>query len=1069
MAACPSCGAPHPERARFCAECGASLAAAPASREVRKIVTVLFADVTGSTALGERLDPEAVRRVMGRYFATAQTVIERHGGTVEKFIGDAVMAVFGIPAVHEDDALRAVRAAAELQAALGRLDAELEPNGVVLGVRIGVETGEVVAGIGSQGTTLVTGDAVNVAARLEGAARAGQILLGAGTAGLVRNSVVVDPLDPLELKGKTRPVAAVRLVSVLSGSPGRQHRGEAPMVGRERELAALRQAFDRSTVDRTAEVFTVFGSAGVGKSRLVREFLASIGPEATILRGRCLPYGEGITYWPVVEIVRAAAGIEESDSAEVARARLDHLVGDGPDARHVAQRMARVMGLDPGASSQDELFSAFRRLLESIATDRPLVVVVEDIHWAEPTLLDLLDDIAERSHGAAILLIACARPDLLERRPDWGNRPDRTSLVLEKLSAEAAVRLLAGLLPGADLSDSLRVRLEEAAEGNPLFAGELVGMLIDDGLLRPEGGVWVVTASLEHVPIPPTINALLGARLDRLAPDVRAVAERASVIGRIFDQAALIELSPDAERDAVPIHLAALADKEFLEPVDAGPTAVETFQFRHILIRDAAYASLPKANRADLHERLSGWIERASGDRLGEVEEIVGYHLEEAHRCHVDLGTLGERSDEIAGHAARHLAVAAQKAVARSDTPAAANLLTRTAALLPPEDPDRGLLLVDLALALMEMGESERSDAVLAEVMDSAERSGDKRIHAHAVVQSWLSYDATHGRMAEAERDAREALELFETAGDELGESRAWRLLSAVHWANGQGAAAESANENDLVHARRSGHAREPTEAQCILSAIVVTGPIPVADAIRRCEDILAREAGNGAVEAWMWHALAHLRVRLGEFAEARELAARSEEVLRRLGQSYEAAILSELRGDVELVAGDPAAAVRALRAGLDVTERAGRPSLMLAAFLAHAAMAAGDPILAEAAADQAITGGGWVRAIGQGTLGRIRAGEGRAAEAELLSLDALDYFEQTDFLTFHARACLDRADVLRRSGRWDEAIEAVRKTMALHARKGSLVEVGQAERALTELMTEQHIETRPKARSGRV
>ena len=466
MAACPSCGAAHPERARFCAECGAALAA-PLAREVRKVVTVLFADVTGSTALGERLDPEAVRKVMGRYFETARAVIERHGGTVEKFIGDAVMAVFGIPAVHEDDAVRAVRAAHELSRALRTLDEELVSSGVVLGARIGVETGEVVAGVGRPETTLATGDAVNVAARLEQAAGPGEVLLGAGTLDLVRDAVVVESLEPLSLKGKTRPVPAFRLISVSAEVVGRARRGDTPMVGRERELAVIRDAFQRVVVDRTAQLFTLFGSAGVGKSRLVREFVASAGSEATVLVGRCLSYGEGITYWPVAEIVRAGAEIGDDDDAEVARARLDRVLGDAPDARLVARRIAQVVGLEAGAASQDDIFSAVRRWLESLANDRPLIVVLEDVHWAEPTLLDLIDDIVERSRGAAILIVACARPDLVERRPAWDRRPDGSSLVLEGLSAEASDRLIAALLPGAELSDSLRTRVEEVAEGNP--------------------------------------------------------------------------------------------------------------------------------------------------------------------------------------------------------------------------------------------------------------------------------------------------------------------------------------------------------------------------------------------------------------------------------------------------------------------------------------------------------------------------------------------------------------------------------------------------------------------------
>ena len=842
MAACPSCGAPHPERARFCAECGAALAA-PSPREVRKVVTVLFADVTGSTALGERLDPEAVRKVMARYFETSRAAIQRHGGTVEKFIGDAVMAVFGIPAVHEDDALRAVRAADELSRALRTLDTELASSGVALGVRIGIETGEVVAGVGRPETTLVTGDAVNVAARLEQAAGPGEVLLGAGTLNLVRDAVVAEPLEPLALKGKASPVAAFRLISVSAGVVGRTRRRDLPMVGRERELAILRGAFERAVVDRSAQRLTVFGSAGVGKSRLVREFLARVGSSAIVVRGRCLPYGEGITYWPIAEIVRAGAGIDDGDSAEAARARLDRVFGDEPGARLDAQRIAGIVGLGGSPAEQDDLFAAVRRFLERLAADRPLVVIVDDVHWAEPTLLDLIDDLVARSHGFPILCVACARPDLIERRPGWADEADEPSLVLENLPAEVGARLLAGLLPGAHLSDAVRMRLEEAAEGNPLFAEELVGMLVDDGLVRPEGGVWVATASLEAVRIPPTINALLGARLDRLAPDVRAVAERASVIGRVFDRATVVGVSPETERGAVSGHLATLVGTELVVPLDGGSTDPERFQFRHILIRDAAYAALPKASRADLHERLAGWIEQS---------RVIG-----SVRSRRSSATTSRKRIGITRTSGRSTSEATRSPAAPPDTwlsrpngrsPGAIRrprptCSRRTAALLPPDDPARGPLLVDLGLALREMGEPDRAEAVLVEVMARAEASGDASMRAHALIQRWLAYDATHGRMAEAEREARAALALFEASGDELGQARAWRLLSEIHWADGQGAAAEAANESDLVHARRSGRPREQTEAYCILSGILFTGPVPIADGIRRCEEILEERA----------------------------------------------------------------------------------------------------------------------------------------------------------------------------------------------------------------------------------
>ncbi|HSS36234.1 MAG TPA: hypothetical protein VLR93_08155, partial [Patescibacteria group bacterium] len=769
-----------------------------------------------------------------------------------------------------------------------------------------------------------------------------------------------------------------------------------------------------------------------------------------VLEGRCLPYGDGITYWPLVEIVRASAGIADDDRAEVARGRIDRLLGDAPGAEKIATGIAQVVGLEGGQASENEVFSAVRGFLRSLAGDRPLVVVFEDVHWAEPTLLDLIDDIVAAGGEAAILLVALARPDLLDRRLEWTGRPESRSLVLETLPSDDADRLLAGLLPGAALPDPLRAVLETAGEGNPLFLEELVGMLVDDGRLRRAGDEWVVAGKIEDLRIPPTINALLGARLDGLAPEVRAVAGRASVIGRVFDRDALVAVSPDGEREATPGSLTVLASAELVEPVPGGPGA--TFQFRHVLIRDAAYWSLPKATRADLHERLAGWIERSSGDRLGEVEEIVGYHFEAAHRWRSDLGTLGDGGDELAAQAAEHLAAASRRAVARSDSRAAANLLTRTAALLRPDDPARGPLLIDLGLALLNIGESLRADAALDEVEALADASGDRLMRAHAVVQRWLGSDGTHGRMAEARPDALDALARFEAAGDELGQARAWRLLSEIEWAEGHGAASEAANTNDLAHARRSGRPREATEAYCILSGILNTGPISVADGIAHAEAILEREAGNGPVEGWLCHGLAHLRARRGEFAEARALAARSDASLLRHGQSYEAAIQSELWGDLELLAGDAPAAVLVLKAGFEITERSGRPSLMLAAFLSQAAVAANQPAEAEAAADQAIAGGGWIRAIAQGALGRVRAGQGRLAEAELLTAEAVAYFEQTDFLTFRARACLDRADVLRRSGRWADAVAAATLARELHRRKGSDLEADRAELVLREL-----------------
>jgi class 3 adenylate cyclase len=498
-----------------------------AGRDVRKTVTVVFCDVAGSTSLGEERDPESVRRVMGRYFEQARTALERHGGTVEKFIGDAVMAVFGIPALHEDDALRAVRAAAELRERLGDLNEELERDwGIRLETRTGVNTGEVVTG-GVE--TLVTGDAVNVAARLEQVAAPGEVLLGATTYALVRDAVSVEPVEPAALKGKRKAVHAYRLLEVRPDAAGRERRIDSPMVGRERQLALLLRAFDNTASDRACHLFTILGSAGVGKSRLVEEFVRSLPADTSVLRGRCLPYGEGITFWPLAEAVREAAAIGEQGDPIQAVRKIASLLEGEQDAEAIAERVAALTGLmaaTPGG--EEEAFWAVRKLFERLARDVPLVAVFDDIQWAEPTFLDLIEHMADWSREAPILLVCLARSELLDARPTWGGgKLNATSLSLEPLGAEESQQLIANLLGQAELAHEARARITEAAEGNPLFVEEMLAILIDDGLLVRRNNHWGATTDLSAVSVPPTIQALLAARLDRLEDEERSVIERA--------------------------------------------------------------------------------------------------------------------------------------------------------------------------------------------------------------------------------------------------------------------------------------------------------------------------------------------------------------------------------------------------------------------------------------------------------------------------------------------------------------------------------------------------------------
>jgi class 3 adenylate cyclase len=607
---CPVCGEPNPPRASFCLNCGSQLpVAGPAGRPARKTVTVVFTDLAGAAGLGQRLDPESLAVVMGRWFDHMRELFERHGGRVQKFVGDAVVAVFGIPVVNEDDALRAVRAAAGLTGGLGQLNDQLERDwGVRLEVRTGVNTGEVVTGDPAIGDALVLGDAVNVAARLEQVAAPGEVLLGQSTYRLVRDAVQAERVSPLVLKGKGAPVVAYRLGRVDPAAPGHARRQDAPIVGREPELRLVAWMYERVVATTSCHLLTVLGQAGVGKTRLVGEALAGLGG-ATVLRGRCLSYGDGITFWPVAEIVRQAAGIADTDLPTEARAKLDRLLEVGPDREraHVAARIAQLIGLEASPGPAEEAAWAFRRLLELLAVRGPLVVVLDDLHWAEPGLLDLVEHVADYGRGAPVLLVAMARPELVEQRPGWaGGKLNATTLLLEPLDEAEATRLLGALAGPVALPESAARPITRAAEGNPLFLEELLAALVEEGRLRRQDGHWVA-ADLADLGIPPSIQALLTARLDRLDDAERAVLERAAVAGQVFEQSAVVELSPPAERHLVPARLEALVRRELLRPARSRLAGDQGYQFRHLLLRDTTYDAIPKQARADLHELFAVW------------------------------------------------------------------------------------------------------------------------------------------------------------------------------------------------------------------------------------------------------------------------------------------------------------------------------------------------------------------------------------------------------------------------------------------------------------------------------
>jgi class 3 adenylate cyclase/tetratricopeptide (TPR) repeat protein len=1028
---CASCGAENPDGFRFCGRCAAPLGAQePAARELRKTVTVLFCDVTGSTALGERLDPESLRRVMARYFEAVQAVIERHGGTVEKFIGDAVMAVFGVPVLHEDDALRGVRAAAEMRQAVTGLNEELERDyGTTLELRIGVNTGKVVTGTKER---LATGDAVNVAARLEQAASPGEVLLGEETFRFARDAVVAEPVEPLALKGKTEPVMAFRLVAVLADAPAVARRADASMVGRERELDRLHDAFSQALRDRSCQLFTLLGAAGVGKSRLAHEFLAGL-EDATVVHSRCLSYGEGITYWPVVGVLKQLLGDDP-------RARLVELGAD----ELAAETILGVLGEVEAVGSTDEIAWAVRKLLEAAADDQPLVVVIDDVHWGEPALLDLIEHIADLSRDASMLLLCMARPELLDRRPAWaGGKLNATTVLLEPLAAPETDRLIDNLLAGAQMDMELRARISEAAEGNPLFVEEMIALLRES----PAG----------EIVVPPTIQALLAARLDQLDAAERGVLECGSVEGRVFHRGAVHALAPNEQE--LPTRLAALVRKELVRPDRAQIAGEEAFRFRHLLIRDAAYDALPKAIRAELHESFAGWLEEHGRD-LVELEEILGYHLEQAHRYRGELGPLTDEAGAVGARAAMYLALAGGKAHARGDASAAVNLFTRAAAATPAGARSRLELLTELGQALFEAGDFTSAEAALKEAVETAEAGGDLALAARARV-SRLALDARIDPAIDMDRHRRETerlIEQLEQVGDELGLARAWLLMADVNNSYCRGAEMGESAKRALRYARSCGALREEADSLFWQAVAGIWGPLPAEEGRRQCEQILAASRGRLLVESAGRAGIAFADAMQGRIEDARGQVAASRSILKDLGQrlSYGATSIDE--GEIELLAGDAEAAERVLREGFELLESIGETGYLstVAAGLAEAIYLQKRYEEAEhfsevseqtASFEDLASQAGW-----RGARAMILAQRGEAEKGEDLAREAVDIARRTDYLNTHAWTLHALADVLAMGGRPGQAIPIIEEARVLYDRKGNLVMAEQARTRLAEL-----------------
>ena len=976
---CIHCGQENPEGFSFCGKCGRALTVAEPPREVRKIVTVVFCDLTGSTALGGATDPEALRATMRSYYDEMRTILERHGGTVEKFIGDAVMAVFGIPVAYEDDALRAVRAAWEMRAAVPELG---------LRARIGVNTGEVVAG---SGDSLVTGDAVNVAARLEQAAEPGDVLIGSETRSLVRDAVQVEPVT-IDAKGKGE-VAAFRLVDVDPQAEAIARRLDTPLVGRRSELHQLHEAFERTVRERRCHLFTLLGAAGVGKSRLVSEFLSSV--DARVLEGRCLDYGEGITYWPVVSILK-------------------QLGGEGGGA------LQRVI---EGGTMPNELPWSVRTTLEGAAAEQPLIVVFDDIQWGEETFLDLVDHVADLSRGAPILLLCVARPELLDKRPAWGGgKLNATTLLLEPLTTDECVELIR-IHGGA--GDEVVDRIVAAADGNPLFVEEMVALVREDGA----------------VGVPSTVQALLQARIDQLAADERAVIERGAVEGQVFHRGAVAELAQPAEVDP---QLVGLVRKELIHPAPATLAGDQAFRFRHLLIRDAAYDALPKATRAELHERFADWLV-AHSDDLVELDEIAGYHLEQAARY---CDEIARPRPDLAERAAERLAAAGRRAAARSDVAASLKLLGRAAVLLREGTPAWESVFLDrLTILLSTPGEELR--LALAQLA----RSDDPRLRMHArLAQLGLAVDsALDQAVEEGPAAVAEARALFGPLGDDRGLAAAAALEATLAWLRSHAAATAAAVERFTLHAARAGMVEFGGRLDIMKLGPFVWGPF-TPDQMRAR---VATYPGDAPQRRAMETMIAEREGRYEDaMVESRAVAARYTELgLVGILAAPMGATASQLRklGRLE-------ESVKAFEEVIELHESLGQAGFLSTTLieLGETRYDMGDLDEAERLAVQGEQIGGPDDVLnfskGRALRAVIAADRGADEQALELARSAFEHAFRTDFPAEHGRAHEALGYVHRRAGRTDEARSEYEQALAIWERYGFAASAAEARELLVQL-----------------
>ena len=1036
MSRCAVCGFENPTGMRFCGNCGTPLTA-PA-REERKLVTLLFADVVGSTQIATTLDPERVHAQMRRFFAIAQEEIERVGGTVEKFIGDAVVAVFGLPAVHEDDAERAARAAL----AIRQRSAPDVASGALPQVRMGLNTGEIVAnprGL-EKGEFLMTGEAVNLAARLQQHAAPGQILVGERTAGLLRGKALLGPVPPLSVKGVDHPLAAWELHEM--GVPGERELGATPFVGREEELLLLESHLRRTRRESRGHSVTILGPAGVGKTRLVREFRTR-GEGVRILRGRALPYGTGVPFWSIGETIREECGILFGDSIEVATQKLSRAV-DRLEIPQMSAALRSVLALgDTGTGlAREELFAGMRAFFQALARERPLLLALEDMHSAEDVTLDFLEQAADWCRDIPVLLLILSRPELIERRPQWmGGKRSATTLVLEPLSGEESHVLIDGILGSRPVPDPLRALLIGRAEGNPLFLEEMLRTLIEQGVLV-ERGAWVLTVPETQLVIPDTIHAVIAARVDALPAAEKEVLQAAAVQGKDFWLGAVREIiGAGSLEDAV----TALTSKELLvHKLRSTLLGEEEFTFRHILIRDVAYSTIPKAAREEMHRRIAVWMDHIAGERTAEFSDFVAHHWLQIITLRHELGLPPERTAQQ--QAIGKLAAAAAHAVSVYAMTTALDHYTR-ALDLSPDPAGRLPLLEGRGRAWMFLGQWDRARADFTALAQLARELHDASWEIVALDHIGHSY-RREDLVEDAFRTLEPALALSRGLGDPRLTARVLNHIGFTYFSAGRNADAFHVHQEarDLL----AGHDDPEALTESLHGLgenLFFLGRFREALEQLQASMEMSARMGNRSLAAENQFMVANALSALGDHAGARTNAEGSIATLTEIGDVRNLAVSLWNAALIDLARGEFGRALQEGQKGAQLAREIHAPRFVVynLGLIAEVHRQLEDAAGAEQSGAEAVrlaetlSGAAWKAWLLSGLvldaieLGRLDDARRRVdeARAEMERTQAISYMPQ-DLLYVEGRLALARGDA-------DAAADAARKLADLVAETGTV------------------------------